>query len=224
MKIRTFASAALVAVLLVNAPPLPAYAGTAPAGSACRPGTPDQAPPTQQFHDPARPELGPAALPQDRPVGPLLFGYRRFGGLGEPEFVAKYRSGGSWIYPPADGFLVVHGEPVRFEQTLWAGSRVDRFGYPGGAYLAPARTLFLQRALPPQNLNTPTGTPASNYHLYCVLRAFRVDSGPIAPWFEQLGLGLQYKLEARHVPGAPAPLSVNWLLQNGYLVEERPRG
>ncbi|WP_329109916.1 TNT domain-containing protein [Micromonospora sp. NBC_01699] len=224
MKIRSLASAALVAVLLVTAPPLPAYAGPVPAVSACRPGTPDQATPTQQFHNPARPELGPAQLPADRPVGPLLFGYQRFGGLTEAEFVAKYRGETGWTYPPADGFLVVDGQPVRLAQTLWAGSRVDRFGYPGGGYLAPARTLFLQRALPPQNLNTPSGTPASNYHLYCVLRAFRVDSGPIAPWFGQLGLGLQYKLESRHLPKAPSPLSVAWLLDNGYLVEERPAG
>lgn len=222
MKIRTFASAALVGVLLVTAPPLAAYAAPAPAASVCQPGAPDQAPPTTRFHDPARPELGPDPLPVDHPVGPLLPGYQRFGELTPSEFLTKYRSGNTWTYPPADGFLVLFDHPIRFALTLRPGSRVDRFGYPGGAYLAPARTLFLQRALPPQNLNTPTGTTQANYHLYCVLKAFRVDSGPIAPWFEQLGLGLQYKLEQRHLPDAGAALSVNWLLQHGYLVEERP--
>ncbi|RKR92424.1 uncharacterized protein DUF4237 [Micromonospora pisi] len=222
MKIRTVASAALVGVLLVTAAPLPAYATAAPAASACRPGTPDPATPTTRFHDPARPELGPDPVPAERPVGPLLLGYQRFGELTQSEFVARYRSGNGWVYPPADGFLVLFDQPIRFAQTLRAGSRIDRFGYPGGAYLAPARTLFLQRALPPQNLNTPNGTAQSNYHLYCVLKAFRVDSGPIAPWFEQLGLGLQYKLEQRHLPEAGTALSVDWLLRHGYLVEERP--
>lgn len=45
-------------------------------------------------------------------------------------------------------------------------------------------------------------TPQSNYHLYCVLRPFTVDAGPIAPWFEQRGLGLQYKLEPQYLPEA----------------------
>jgi hypothetical protein len=225
MKIRPIAAAAFIAILLVTAPPLPAHAGTASAAtSTCRPGTPVPAPPTQRFYDPARPELGPDPLPVDRPVGPLLFGYQRFGGLTEDQFAQKYRLGNSWIYPPADGFLMVGDHPIRFAQTLRPGSRVDRFGYPGGTYLAPARTLFLQRALPPQNLTTPTGTSASNYHLYCVLKAFRVDSGPIAPWFEQLGLGVQYKLEAKHLPQAGTTLSVTWLMQQGYLTEERPTG
>lgn len=194
---------------------------TAGAGP-CRPGTPDIAAPTTTFYDPARPELGPQPLPADPPVGPLLVGYQRFGGLTEEQFVAKYRSGASWIYPPADGFLLVGGEPVRYKQKLTPGKRIDRFGYPGGSYLAPAKTLFLQRALPPQNLNTPTGTPQSNYHLYCVIRPFDVDAGPIAPWFEQLGLGLQYKLEAKYLPQSGGAISVTWLIQNGYVVEERP--
>jgi len=221
-----FGSLVLAGVLLVVGPVLtaPEASASSPAAgaSSCRPGTPDTAPPTTSFLDPARPELGPQPLPSERPVGPLMFAYRRFGGLTSDQFVAKYRSGTGWSYPPADGFLVIAGLPIRYRQTLAAGSRIDRFGYSGGAYLAPSRTLFLQRALPPQNLNTPTGTPQSNYHLYCVLRPFDVDAGPIAPWFEQLGLGWQYKLEAGYLPDAGTAVSVTWLLQNGYLVEERP--
>jgi hypothetical protein len=226
MKLGSRAVAAVLLVLgtlftVLTAPSAVAASPASPA-SLCNPGTPDTAPPTTSFYDPARPELGPAALPTGSPVGPLMPLYRRFGGLTEAQFVARYRSGTGWIYPPDDGFLTIAGVPIRYRQTMLPGSRIDRFGYAGGAYLAPARTLFIQRALPPQNLNTPTGTPQSNYHLYCVVRPFDVAAGPIAPWFGQLGLGLQYKLDPTYLPEAGTALSVTWLLANGYLVEERP--
>jgi hypothetical protein len=204
-----------------TAPAASAAPATAPPAAPCRPGIPAVAPPTTEFLDPARPELGPAARPAP-PVGPLTFFYRRFGTLTADAFAAKYRSGGSWVYPPADGFLVLAGHPVRYREKLAAGRRVDRFGYPGGGYLAPARTPFARRALPPQNLTTPVGTPVSNYHLYCVLVPFDVAGGPIAPWFEQPGLGWQYKLDGSYLPAAGGALSVTWLIQHGYLVEERP--
>lgn len=225
MRIRSVLVAGILLAGPVVAAPAASAAPSAPAGAAaspCRPGTPDVAPPTTEFFDAARPELGPAVLPATPPVRPLLFFYRRFGGLTPDAFTAKYRSGGSWVYPPADGFLVIGGRQVRYRQKLAAGTRIDRFGYSGGSYLSPARTLFAQRALPPQNLTTPVGTPQSNYHLYCVLAAFDVDAGLIAPWFEQPGFGLQFKLDPGYVPGAGATISVNWLIQNGYLVEERP--
>lgn len=62
--------------------------------------------------------------------------------------------------------------------------------------------------------DTPGGC---NYHLYAVLREFRVEGGPIAPAFGQRGYGLQYLLVASMVPGAPAQLNVMWLVANGYL-------
>jgi len=218
-------AALFVGVVLAAAAPAAAHAApTAPAArtgaSPCTPGTPDTAPATTAFYDPAQPAMGPAVLPRSAPVRPLLLGYHRFGALSEAQFIAKYRTGAGWIYPPSDGFLTIGGFVLRDELTLKPGRRVDRFGYPGGAYLAPLHTLFLRRALPPQNLTTPAGTPQSNYHVYCVLKAFDVDGGPIAPWFEQLGLGLQYKIS--HVPVGDAAPSVSWLITNGYLVEERP--
>lgn len=226
MRVRSLIlGAVLVAVPVTIAPAVAAAPSTVAAAAVappCRPGVPDQAPPTTAFFDAARPELGPAATPSAPPVGPLMFFHRRFGGLTADEFSAKYRSGGGWLYPPSDGFLVIGGRAVRHKLTLGSGTRVDRFGYPGGAYLAPAGTLFLQRALPPQNLNTPVGTPQSNYHLYCVLLPFDVDAGLIAPWFEQPGLGVQYKLDPSYLPGSGGVASVSWLIANGYLVEERP--
>ncbi|GAA5057807.1 TNT domain-containing protein [Nocardia callitridis] len=186
------------------------------------PGTPDNATATTDFYDPDRQFLGPQPLPSDPPVGPLLGGYERFGQLTEDSFVAEYRSGDGWIYPPADGFEIENGQPIKHAEELPAGKRIDRFGYSGGRYLAPIGDSFQQRALPPQNLNTPSGTPQSNYHVYCVAKAFSVDAGPIAAWFAQPGGGTQYKLDESYLPDAGAALSVTWLIQNGFLVEERP--
>jgi hypothetical protein len=217
VKVRSILLGAVLVAAPIAVAPVAAAAPSTVASSPCVPGTPATAPPTTEFYDPARPYLGPAELP----ASPLMFFYRRFGSLTADAFTAKYRSGNSWIYPPADGFLVLGGKAIRYKQKLTAGTRIDRYGYPGGAYLAPARTLFLQRALPPQNLNTPVGTPQSNYHLYCVLMPFDVEAGPIAPWFEQPGLGLQYKLETSYLPVGAMP-SVSWLIAHGYLVEERP--
>jgi Tuberculosis necrotizing toxin len=50
-----------------------------------------------------------------------------------------------------------------------------------------------------------------------VTRASDVDASPIAPAFEQSGGGRQYLLMSAYVPGAPSPLNVKWLVDNGYL-------
>jgi hypothetical protein len=225
MKIRlSLAAGVLLIGALVGVAPTAAQAAPTAANvavpSLCHPGTPGNAPATTSFYDPGKPYLGPDPLPTAAPVGPLLIGYHRFGALTEARFEGKYRTGTGWIYPPNDGFLTIAGHVVRYDERLLPGTEVDRFGYSGGAYLAPEHTLFIQRALPPQNLTSPGQTPQSNYHVYCVLKSFDVDAGPIAPWFEQIGLGLQYKLDAALVPGSPSTLSVTWLLSNGYLTEE----
>ncbi|MEH1012061.1 TNT domain-containing protein [Micromonospora sp. CPCC 206060] len=190
-------------------------------GSTCRPGVPQTVPETDRYYQ-GEPAFGPAELPTAPPVGPLLFGYERFGDRTEAQFLATYRSGGNYIFPAQDGFLTENGEPVKYPKELRPGVRVDRFGFPGGSFLAPVDTPFAERSLPPQSLNTPDGTPLSNYHVYCVLRPFTVSAGPIAPWFGQPGLGIQYKLDLAYLPAAGANLSVTWLLANGYLVEEEP--
>ena len=218
MKFRSLATAVLTAVLVAVAAPPPATAAVA---GACRAGTPPTAEPTGSFYA-DRGELGPEQLPRDEPAGSLMTGYRRFGGMSKEAFSGRYRTSQGWVYPPEDGFLILRGVAVRYQQTMVEGTRIDRFGYEGGQYLAPVDTLYLQRALPPQHLNTPGGAPQSNYHVYCVLREFTVEAGPIAPWFGQPGLGLQYKLDARFLPAAGDRVSVSWLLDHGYLVEEDP--
>ncbi|WP_327116116.1 TNT domain-containing protein [Nocardia sp. NBC_01730] len=221
MRYRSFITVILTSLLLLVGQPWTAHAQPGPAQSTCTPAIPDNAPPTTSFYDPNRQYLGPDPLPQGLPVQPLLIGYQRLGTLTADDFVAKYRNDSGWIYPPEDGFQVIDGQAVRHPQELPTGTRIDRFGYPGGRFLAPANDHFEARALPPQNLNTPTGTPPSNYHLYCVLKPFTVEAGPIAAWFEQPGGGTQFLLQATHLPEAGSALSVTWLLQNGYLVEER---
>lgn len=191
-------------------------------GSLCRPGTPPNAPRTTRFHD-ANPLLGPAQLPTAAPVGPLLGGYQRFDGLTASQFLATYgnAAGTGYVYPPADGYVLgPDGQPIKNAQTLLPGYRLDRFGFPGGRFLAPLGTPFASRSLPPQNLNTPADAPLANYHVYCVVKPFTVASGPIAPWFAQPGMGTQFQLDPAYLPQAGADLNVTWLLANGYLVEE----
>jgi hypothetical protein len=61
------------------------------------------------------------------------------------------------------------------------------------------------------------GTGTCNYHVYEVLKPFEVEEGPIAPGFGQPGYGRQYQLVSALIPGSPSPLTVMWLLDNGYL-------
>lgn len=166
--------------------------------------------------------LGPATLPNLGRVGLEVIGYRRTGSLSDQDFLAKYwnaaanNGAGGWIYPPDNGYLLIGGKPVEWQQTLAPGQTIDRFGSEYGSFLAPELSPYWTRSIPPASLD---GNPAAgcNYHDYRVLRSFTVDAGPIAPWFEQAGLGLQYQLDSTLVPGAPTRLNVMWLVDNGYL-------
>ncbi|MDH6122064.1 TNT domain-containing protein [Kitasatospora sp. GAS204B] len=163
--------------------------------------------------------LGPADLPTTGPVGRQLRGYRRTGGAGEAAFLAQYydATAGSWKYPPANGYLLgFNNQPIEFDQPLIPGQDIDRYGSEYGSFLAPEGTAYARRAIPPQSLDS---TPAAgcNYHDYKVLKEFEVHGGPIAPWFNQPGLGWQYQLDGTLVPGAPAKINVGWLITNGYL-------
>ena len=87
-------------------------------------------------------------------------------------------------WPADDGFAPGEDAIV----TLGLGTRVDRFGHPGGRYVAPAGTPFGQRSMPDRSY-------ASDYHLYEVKKSIGgVRAGPAAPWFGQPGGGIQYRL------------------------------
>ena len=233
MRCRPPITVALTLLLLFVAPPVTVWA---------QPSCTPQAPPvpvpatTSLFMDDSL--LGPTPLPGGA-VATLVNGYQRFGpSIPEtPAGAAHWRStyfsqnGDSPLnWPPnppyTDGFDVTPDTqtPDETRSTLTAATRIDRFGNPTGGFLAPAGTPFSQRALPPQNLDSPGGTPVSNYHVYCVMKAFDVDAGPIAPWFGQPGRGTQYVLRANYAPFTPSGnyLTVQDLLANGYLEEIAP--
>lgn len=106
--------------------------------------------------------LGPRRLPKGITLGDLVNTYDRFGGLCPGQFLAKWydSSAGSWIYPPQAGFqLNSGGVPIEGTMTLPAGFMLDRFGSEYGTYTSPQGAPYMQRALPPSNLDTPQSSP-----------------------------------------------------------------
>jgi hypothetical protein len=89
----------------------------------------------------------------------------------------------SYVFPPRDGFAGA-AKTVR----LNPGTLIDRFGHPGGRFLAPADASYMGRAVPYDRLKMP-------YYRYEVVRPLRVAAGKAAPWFDQPGGGMQYKTD-----------------------------
>jgi hypothetical protein len=169
----------------------------------------------QLYHNDAR--LGPEWLPYFGPVGRQLVGYDRTGGMPDTEFLNVFSTGQGWRYPPQDGYVIdQHGNPIRREYTLAFGQRIDRYGSVYGSFLAPEGSPYASRSIPPQNLVSAAAPATCNYHDYLVIREFDVWAGPIAPWFNQPGRGIQFQLNPDFLPGAT---NVLWLLNNGYLRE-----
>jgi hypothetical protein len=162
--------------------------------------------------------LGPATIPNRGAIALELSGYRRLDGMTRQRFIKRYwdPSTKSWRYPPDSGFLIVGGKPVKFRLTLEPGEPLDRYGSLYGRFLAPTGTLYSARSIPPSSLNDSPGFTC-NYHTYKVLKAFKVEGGPVAPAFGQPGLGLQYQLLSSLLPGDPAQANVFWLIDHGYL-------
>jgi hypothetical protein len=98
-------------------------------------------------------------------------------------------------FPQRDGFA---GRPKVI--VLRAGTVIDRFGAPTGNFLAPADSSYMGRAVPYDRLKMP-------YYRYQVVKPLRVQAGKAAPWFDQVGGGLQYKTRDR----------VHMLVERGYL-------
>ena len=84
------------------------------------------------------------------------------------------------------------GQPILGNVTLEVGRKIDRFGGEGGNYFSPLGAPYIERALPPQNLDTFDGKFPNNYHVYEVIKKLAVTLGPVAPWFEQPGMGTQF--------------------------------
>jgi hypothetical protein len=146
------------------------------------------------------PRLGPVQLPAKLPLSAVTSSYDRFGGLCPETFLKRWTAHGTYQNPPNDGFLVsVNNMPIFGNVSLELGRRIDQFGSELGTVAHPAGTPYAQRSLPPSNLDTPldqNGKPGNypfNYHLYEIQKRITVLAGPIAPWFEQPGMGLQFK-------------------------------
>jgi hypothetical protein len=87
--------------------------------------------------------------------------------------------------------------------ALPIGRRIDRYGHPGGEFLADMGTPFDQRALPASSAN-------KEFHAYEVVKPIPgVRTGPASPWFGQPGTGTQHQL----------PNSVAHYVDQGYLKE-----
>jgi hypothetical protein len=169
--------------------------------------------------------LGPRRITHRR-VAAITRNWKRYGGASRADFLRTHwdRAAGRWRYPLHDGYATRTTRsgatvPDKTVRTLRRGERIDRFGAePRGRYLSPDGTPYEQRALPPGNLSgAPGDTAPHGYHRYQVQRPFNVESGPIAPAFNQPGGGTQHVVDGSHIPGAPANADVEWLVNNGFL-------
>jgi len=108
---------------------------------------------------------------------------------------------GGWDWPKNLGF---EGDPIK--TTIPIGTRLDRYGEPGGSFLAPKGTPYEQRSLAP-------GARAEKYYEYEVVKPLPAIQGKIAPAFGEPGGGLQI------LPNMQERVNVDWLVKNGYLRE-----
>lgn len=77
---------------------------------------------------------------------------------------------------------------------------MDRYGGETGKFVSPKGTPYKNRSLPP-------GSDARPYNVYEVVKPIDVQSGKIAPWFDQPGGGIQYQF----------PQSIEELIRSGHL-------
>ena len=117
------------------------------------------------------PRLGPVQAPRKFPLDNELQTYARFGDLCPAAFLEKWAgstsANASYKYPPANGFVVnTAGAPIIGNATLSVGQKVDRFGSEYGKFLAPLGAPYIQRSLPPSNLDTYDGDHPFNYYVY----------------------------------------------------------
>lgn len=105
-----------------------------------------------------------------------------------------------YIFPGNDGF-----EGPITEVTLPPGTKIDRYGQPGGRYFAPTGTPYEARAL-------PYDVSKMDYYQYEVLKPFAAAAGTTAAWFDQSGGGIQFR----------TTMSAQQLVADGYLKEVKP--
>ena len=166
--------------------------------------------------------LAVASAPENSPLGlatnpaPALVGAEQYQalktplesafGYGQLASDSAYATRGTGtalqtFYPAANGFL---GATRR--EFLYAGTRIDRYGGSAASrFFSPAGTPAAGRALPP-------GTTSQPLRTFEVVKPFEVEAGTVAPAFNQLGLGTQFR----------TPLPLETLLRRGILREVTP--
>lgn len=103
------------------------------------------------------------------------------------------------LYPTNDGAI-----GKTWPEILVVGTKITRYGRSAGKYTAPVGTPFVNRAMP------YTETEYSDTeHQYIVVKPLPVQTSVIAPAFNKVGGGIQYKTKE----------SIQYYLDEGYLKE-----
>ncbi|MCP2292293.1 TNT domain-containing protein [Nocardia amikacinitolerans] len=132
--------------------------------------------------------------------------------LTDKEFADKYGTPGNWKYP-GDKYAV---PGTKTDVDLPPGTKIDRYGHPGGSWLSPEGTPLGARALPPdtaatKTLNTYTVQPGAK-----LPPGWTIEQSKVAPWFGEPGGGVQYRiLKSKGPPEVEG--SVQDLIDCGYL-------
>ncbi len=122
------------------------------------------------------------------------------------EFFSLNNINGKW--PPNDGFVEVSNTSldIGFEFDRYGGKVENgQFSDKFGNFVSDKGASFESRALPE---SYKSGSNPKPYRKYKVIKEIpNVKKGKAVPWFEQKGLGIQYKL----------PYSIDELLEAGFI-------
>lgn len=103
------------------------------------------------------------------------------------------------LYPTNDGAI-----GKTWPEILAVGTKITRYGRTTGKYTAPVGTPFVNRAMPYTEAEY-----SDTEHQYIVVKPLPVQTSVIAPAFNKVGGGIQYKTEE----------SIQYYLDEGYLKE-----
>lgn len=103
------------------------------------------------------------------------------------------------LYPTNDGAI-----GKTWSEVLSVGTKITRYGRTTGKYTAPVGTPFVNRAMPYTEAEY-----SDTEHQYIVVKPLPVQTSVIAPAFNKVGGGIQYKTEE----------SIQYYLDEGYLKE-----
>ncbi len=144
----------------------------------------------------------------------LVAGHDPLGGeLSESEWQRRYVARAAvdglrteYVWPPWEQYPE-GGLEAGLATVLPPDTVIDRFGEGSGRVLAPGKTSFRRRSLPPEHLDRPY----RRYRVVCPLPVWQTTS---CPWFEQPGGGTRYRVT----------YPVDDLVVMGYLVEIQDAG